>query len=301
MNMTVVRPGMLTTIQDCGRWGSLARGVPVSGAMDVYSHRFANALVGNDSDAATLEVTLMGPEVAFNAAATIAVAGAEFRATHNGSAIEMRTAVHVSAGSVVRFGERLCGARAYLAVAGGIDVPVVLGSRATHVLTATGGFGGRALRAGDILNIGNGGRSVPPAALRLTAPVVMPQGGARLRVIVSPDGAGALLSDRYVVSPRSDRMGYRLDGAAVFVNAPGEMISAPVPTGAIQVPPSGQPILLMNDHATAGGYAVAATVITADLPVAGQLAPGDWIEFERCSLNDADAALRDREDAFAAA
>ncbi|MCM3881731.1 MAG: biotin-dependent carboxyltransferase family protein, partial [Vicinamibacterales bacterium] len=152
----ILRPGMLTTVQDCGRWGFQAHGVPVSGAMDLFSHRLANALVGNEQEAATLEVTLIGPEIEFQQASIVAVAGAVFRLALDGVPVAVSGAFDVTAGSRLRFGERLKGARAYVAVAGGIDVPVVLGSRATHLLTRMGGLEGRALRKGDVLKKGSG-------------------------------------------------------------------------------------------------------------------------------------------------
>jgi antagonist of KipI len=300
MALMIIRPGMFTTVQDCGRWGFQAQGVGVSGAMDVFSHRLANALVGNTNEAATLEVTLLGPEIEFQVDSTIAVAGAEFRLTLDGGFVQMHQALDVSAGSRLKFGERTKGARAYLAVAGGIDVPAVLGSRATHVVTAMGGFDGRALRAGDIVKKQTGVVLTKRAkkTKQHYRPLLLPEGGAKLRVIAGPKSAGFLTTHRYTILPQSNRVGYRLEGPAVFERPTGEMISTAVPTGAVQVPPTGQPILLMADHAPTGGYAIAATVVTADLPLAGQLAPGDWVEFQACTLEDADTALRDREAAL---
>lgn len=304
--LTVVRPGIFTTVQDSGRWGFQARGVPVSGAMDWYSHRFANKLVDNPEEAATLEVTLLGPQIQFDAATIVAVSGAEFRLTLNDMAVRMNEAITAPSDAMLKFGERVKGARAYIAVAGGVGVPEVLRSRSTHVLSGMGGLEGRALRAGDRIPVtkgtrGKGQGAITPRPLPLN-PLFLPQGGARLRVVAADD---ALLRDitsqRFHISPRSDRMGYRLEGIPIADAPTGELISTAVPTGAVQIPPTGQPILLMADHATTGGYAVAATVITADLPLAGQLAPGDWIEFEPCSLNDADTALREREKALAQA
>ena len=149
--LSILRSGMFTTVQDLGRWGFQSRGVPVSGALDWYSHRLANLLLGNDRQMATLEVTLMGPHVRFDAAVAIAVTGAEFRLTLDDVPVEMNRVIEVGSGSIVKFGERRHGARAYLAVAGGVDVPEVLGSRSTHVLTGMGGLERRALRAGDVL------------------------------------------------------------------------------------------------------------------------------------------------------
>jgi antagonist of KipI len=294
--LKIVRPGLLTTVQDSGRWGFQSRGVPVSGAMDLYSHRLANMLAGNDADAATLEVTLLGPQIEFDARVSFAVSGAEFRLTLDQTAVPMNARVEARPGSCLRFGERLAGARAYLACSGGIDVPMVLNSRSTHVVSALGGYLGRALRAGDVVPIAE--KDAPGVLFqsngeRGSRTLVLPQAGARLRVIAGAAG-GQLAGKRYTVSTRSDRMGYRLEGPSLSTGMRSEMISSAVPAGAIQVPPGGQPILLMADHATVGGYPVAATVITADLPVAGQLAPGDWIEFAACSFEVADAALRDR-------
>jgi len=187
------------------------------------------------------------------------------------------------------------GARAYLAVQGGVDVPVVLNSRSTHIVSAMGGHQGRALRAGDVLPLEKGSGSPFRAIERKWAPgpLFLPDGGARLRVI-SGEYGDLLAGKRYIISPQSNRMGYRLDGPSLSSGA-REILSSAVPTGAVQVPAGGQPILLMVDHATVGGYPIAATVIAADLPLAGQLAPGDWVEFEPCSLETADSAARERE------
>ena len=303
MALSILRPGLFTTVQDLGRWGLQSRGVPVSGALDWYSHRLANTLLGNDAAMATLEVTLMGPEIRFDADATFAVAGAEFRLTLDGAAVDMDRPTEAKAGSVLKFGERLRGARAYVAIAGGIDVQETLGSRSTHVLTGIGGLDGRALRAGDAVRT-----AVPGNVQRREARIPShhtPFPGRfdrNLRVMPADDRLFAhLTSQPFQVSPRSDRMGYRLEGAAMTDAPTGELISTAVPTGAIQVPPTGQPILLMNDHATTGGYAIAGTVITADLPIAAQLAPGDDVSFVACSMDIAVAALREREAMLGAA
>jgi antagonist of KipI len=296
----IVRPGMFTTVQDLGRWGFQSRGVPTSGALDWYSHRTANHLVGNDEGAATLEATLTGPQIRFEADALFVIAGAHFRLSLDDAPIHMNCAVEARAGAVLRFGERVQGARAYIAVAGGIDVPEVLGSRSTHVVTGMGGFEGRALRAGDRLKVTGRASGTRPPRETASRIAVLPAGGARLRMIRSDERLAAqLVIERFRVSTHSDRMGYRLDGASI-ADPPGGLISAAVPTGAIQVPPTGQPILLMNDHATTGGYAVAGTVITADLPIAGQLSPGDWLEFEACSIDVARAELRKLEGSLVA-
>jgi KipI family sensor histidine kinase inhibitor len=294
--LTVLAPGLLTTIQDCGRWGYQASGVPVSGALDLVSHRLANALVGNAGDAATLEVTIAGPELRFDADATVAITGADLGATHDGATAPVARPVDVRRGGILRFGARRGGARAYLAIDGGITVPPILGSRATHVLTATGGVEGRPLVAGDRLPLGAGTRA--RVRSRVDLPAVIGQGGARVRVLPGPhddffpaDALHVLQRSRFTIAPQSDRMGYRLAGAAVPRLADREMISDATFAGGIQVPASGAPILLMADRQTTGGYPQIATIIAADLPLAAQLAPGDWIEFQVCSRADALAAL----------
>ena len=298
------KPGWLTTIQDAGRWGMQAQGVPVSGPMDWFSHGLANRLVGNIEDAATLEITMNGPEVLFGGNVTFAVTGAEFPLMLNGAASAMNKTGRATSGDILTFGLSRRGARSYIAVAGGFQVPPVLGSRATHILSGLGGFRGRALRAGDRIAIG----SVEPIIERdlRTRPDGLPDGGATLRVLSGPhadrfarETLMALHSARYVLSPNSDRMGYRLKGPALLQPAgASELISGATVAGAVQAPASGQPILLMADRATTGGYPIIAVVISADLPLAGQLAPGDWIQFAPCTRDEAVAALRERERAL---
>ena len=301
--LSVLRPGMSTTIQDLGRWGFQSSGVPVSGALDWYSHRAANSLLGNGVAMATVEVTMIGPHLRFETDTTFAVTGAEFHLTLDDERIEMNRVIQAPSGAILKFGARIRGARAYIAVAGGIDVPDVLGSKSTHVLTAMGGHMGRALKAGDTIAVGamSRGEAVNSLATRFPEPLPL-AAGARLRVVPADTQLfGQLAAHRFQVSPRSDRMGFRLEGPSLPSAPGGEMLSIAVPTGAIQVPPTGNPILLMNDHATTGGYAIAATAITADLPLAGQLAPGDWVEFEACSMEMAAAELRRREAALGTA
>jgi antagonist of KipI len=303
----VIRPGMLTTIQDRGRWGLQSRGVPVAGPMDPVSHRVANALVGNDADAATLEVTLIGPELEFEDERVVAVSGAEFAIALDGRAVPINAPFIVSAESHLRFGERRRGARAYLAIAGGIAAPLVLGSRATHLISAMGGIEGRPLRAGDRLPLSD------PALARRTAPalaqpiVALPEGHATIRVLPGPqralfadDALDALQSAPYSIAPNSDRMGFRLNGPRLAHARGADIISDATPLGVLQVPASGQPILLMADRQTTGGYAKLATVISADISVAGQLGPADAIQFVVCTPQQAIAALIGQERALMA-
>lgn len=295
--LSVLRPGMLSTVQDLGRWGLQASGVPVAGPMDMYSHRLANHLAGNDERAAALEVTLLGPHLQADADVICAVAGADFALDVDGRRLDMHRAFTIRAGETLRFGPRTDGARATFAVRGGIDVPPSFGSRSTSIISRMGPFDGRALKAGDRLPVGAAG-DTPPAGV--PRPLTMPRGGAKVRVIPGPHAAmftpsalDSLLHARYTVTPQSNRMGYRLAGPPLAHAAGADILSDATPMGSLQVPASGQPILLMADRQTTGGYPRIATVITADLPIAGQLAPGDWIEFVACTRDVAiDAAKR---------
>ena len=301
VGLTVVRPGLLSTVQDLGRWGSQSLGVPVSGAMDTLSHRLANALVGNPAEAATIEVTLLGPELRAARPLVAAVAGAEFALTVDDRPVAHQTAFALSPGATLRFGHRREGSRAYLAVAGGIDTPVVLGSRSTHLLSGMGGVAGRALVSGDVLPVGRVSWTVTPrpaVALRRVGAHTMPV----LRVMLGPQDTwfsrpsiNALLHEVFRLSTQSNRMGFRLEGPVLTTVSAEEPLSEPVPFGAIQVPPGGAPILLMADRQTAGGYPKIATVITADLPLAGQLCPGDALRFVSCTRGEARHALIARE------
>ena len=305
--LCVIKAGMLTTVQDLGRWGFQAQGVPVGGPMDPCSHRLANALVGNERNEAALEITLVGPELEFEDERVVAVCGAEFDLAVDGRPALMSAPFMVAAGSRLRFGARRLGARAYLAVRGGIAVPPVLGSRATHLISAMGGVQGRALRFGDRVPLGPPDRARPTAAA-LPDPInPLPDRHARVRVLAGPqrdyfvsDALDALQSAPYVVGSQSDRMGFRLEGPTLMQTRGADFISDATPLGVLQVPASGQPILLMADRQTTGGYPKIATVITADIPAAGQLGPGDTISFVVCTPREALAALITQERALMA-
>jgi KipI family sensor histidine kinase inhibitor len=304
--ITVVKPGMFTTIQDLGRWTHQSSGVPVAGPMDAMSYRLANLIVGNAWGAAALEATVVGPELRIDADCLVAITGADLGATLDARLLPLNTAVACAQGSVIRCGERRRGARAYIAFDGGIGTPAVLGSRATHVRSAMGGVTGGALRAGDVIPL------QPPAAMRPTTAIraggTVAAGGARLRILLGPQddffppaAVQTLQRTRFTITSQSDRMGYRLAGREQLPYATTqEMISDATFAGAIQVPRSGEPILLMADRQTTGGYPQIATVITADLPLAGQLAPGDWVEFQLCTRAEALAALVAQEAALLA-
>lgn len=323
-SLRVITPGLLTTVQDGGRWGWQGRGVPVAGPMDPRSHRLANALIGNEADAATIEVTLMGPEVEFEDERIVAVTGADFEVTVDGRAMAVNAPFVVGAGSVLRVGHRRCGARAYLAVAGGIAVPPVLESRATHVSSAMGGLDGRPLRAGDRLPLGKRGREsfrVASSAQKsgesglFSTPKMTPvpffllpdDGRVTVRILpgpqldrFAPEALDALQSAPFIVDAASNRMGFRLQGPTLRHAGDAEMLSDATPVGALQVPAAGQPILLMADRQTTGGYPSIATVISADIGLAGQLAPGDSISFVVSTLREALAALIAQEQALMA-
>jgi len=304
-SMTVVRPGLFTTVQDEGRWGYQSSGVPIAGAMDALSLRAANAAVGNDRGAAALEVTLLGPELRCERPCVAAVAGADLGATLDGREMQHGTAMTCPAGSLIRFTGPRRHARAYLAVQGGLAVPTVLGSRSTHVRSAMGGFDGRPLRAGDQLAIGTdvstGGSTRTSTGADAASAAIARSGKepVRLRVLRGPqddwfgeDAFARLESCAFTVQPDSDRMGFRLKGTDRIPRLSNdEMISDAAFTGAVQVPASGDPILLMADRPTTGGYPQMAVVISADLPRAGQLVPGDAVRFSFCSWSEAQAAL----------
>lgn len=302
MRIHVQRAGLLTSVQDGGRWGCQALGVPPAGPMDGWSHRLANLLAGNESAAATLEITGTGPDLILDGSGLLAIAGAEFEGALDGRRWTTPAVLEPRGGSRLVFGKRVRGLRAYLAVRGGFDVPPVLGSRATDLRSGLGGVQGRAVRDGDTLETRHDGhvRSRPPVSTP-PQPMLPDANRCRLRVLRGPGEPGVtaeafrvLTRDAFAVSQRSDRMGYRMAGALVPVRATPRL-SGPVVTGAIQVPPSGDPLLLMVERQTTGGYPIVAVVIGADLPLAGQLGPGDEVTFEPCGQEAALAALIARE------
>lgn len=297
----VLKPGLLTTVQDAGRWGRQHEGIPVAGPMDPWSHARANRLVGNAPDAATLEITLAGPRLRAEAPLTAALCGGHFRMTIEGREVATRCVVDVPAGAEIEIGRCAAGARTYLAVRGGIDVPAIFESRATHLPSAMGGVAGRALVAGDVLRVGAMTMGAPmQTSAGAAGPPRASTSDAVVRVLAGPDAEGdlarcfeALIAARFEVGPESNRMGYRLRGAVL--DAPSaDRLSTPTPMGTLQLPESGAPILLMADRQTTGGYPRVATVISADLGIAGQLKPGDWLRFAPCSHAEALAALRAR-------
>ena len=301
--LRVVEPGLFTTVQDLGRPHAIASGVPPGGAMDRFAHRAANLLVGNEPGAATLECTLRGPRLVAERACLVAVTGADLDARVNGAPIETWTGIELRAGDALAFGPRRDGARAYIAVAGGVAGDRWLGSLSTNLLAARGGMRGRPLRAGDVIA---GEPPVRFGAGRHLAQHLRPDYRSRgLGVIAGPhfkrlrpDGQVALTQSPFTVSRDADRMGYRLDGLPLDASGE-EILSFGLVAGSVQVPPGGRPILLMADHQTAGGYPVVAVVVSASLPVAAQLVPGDELRFEGRTPGEAAAARRALDEALA--
>jgi antagonist of KipI len=286
MEISVIRAGMLTTVQDLGRKGHLAEGVPIGGAADPFALRVANLLVGNTEDSPALEITLTGPELQFPEAAWVAVCGARYEGVASWKPVQLE------AGGRLKFGKRLHGCRAYLAVSGGFDVERVMGGRGTYLAVGIGGFQGRALRDGDTI------RSLP-SVRELTGhwsldERIFPRYSREPTVRVMPGAhageyGNALYSARFGVTARSNRMGIRLDGPKLVRASAGDLVSTAVASGTIQVPPDGNPIVLMADAQTLGGYPRVAHVATVDIPLMAQLAPGDGVRFKKITVAEAHA------------
>jgi antagonist of KipI len=312
VNLHVLRPGVLTTVQDRGRHGLQHLGIVPGGAMDPLALAFANALVGNDAREAALEITLLGPQLDFEEDALIALCGAEFDAALDGQPLPLQRPVLVRAGTRLATGRARRGARAYLGVAGGIALEPVLGSCSTYLPAAFGGLAGRTLRAGDRLPLAPDSAALAnERADRLGLHAIH---GARLRSVswsapslTLPEGEFSVLhaiegrhydafeaaaqrsffDATWRVSPASDRMGFRLLGPTLARSKRDEILSEPTCLGTVQVPADGAPIALMADHQTTGGYPKIAEIAGADVPRLAQLAPGATLRFARCTLTEA--------------
>lgn len=297
--LEVLRPGLCTTVQDLGRPGYQKYGVPVSGALDEWALGVANALVGNAPGEAGLEVTGVGPVLRVRGGALLAVAGAEFALELDGTSVPPFAAFRARDGQTLAFGECRSGVRAYVAAAGGIDAPLVLGSRSTCLSGRYGGHEGRAFREGDILPLrllgadsrGEGG-FLPRRLRPRHGPLV------ELRVVPGPqddaftdEGVATFLGSEYRITPNADRMGYRLDGPPITHVKGADIISDAIASGAIQVPGDGQPIVLLADRQTTGGYTKIGAVIRPDLPALAQARTGDRVRFRQVGLAEACAAL----------
>jgi antagonist of KipI len=311
MNVLVRSAGFLTSVQDLGRTGFRQSGVSLGGALDTHAMRVANALVGNEENAAGLEATLGTVRLRFEDERLVAWCGGALSVRIGDEDLPAGRVGFIAKDEELNVTAPNRGGRAWLAISGGIDVPLVLGSRSTDLRGNFGGNEGRALRDGDVIALGH-----PPAhpaggagISEWGAPATwsnMVHDNVVLRVVrgtdwhrFTSDAQRSLVSGAFSVSPDSDRMGARLEGPDLQRTEPGDLLSEAVAPGTLQVPPNGQPILLLGDCQTIGGYPKIAHVITVDLPIAAQLWPGNSVRFEEVSLEEAQRLLREREEDFA--
>ncbi len=295
----VLQAGLLTTVQDAGRHGYQSVGIAVGGVMDDFAFRVVNWLVGNFEEQAVLEVTVLGPKLLFEVDAIIAIGGAELNAQLDDEPLTNWCAHFVKAGSTLSFGNAQCGCRAYLAVAGGVKVAPAMGSRSTDMRAKIGGLNGRALQKDDVIPVENSSQSDYKSLYLAADKAPNYPNGVEIGVIVGPQsehfterGITDFYSSLYQVTGDANRMGYRLAGAEIEHAAASDIISDAICFGSIQVPGSGQPIIMMADRQTTGGYAQIATVVTADLHRLAQLKAGDSISFKRVEIADAQQQLR---------
>ncbi len=298
MSITVLNPGLLTTIQDQGRVGYQRFGVPVSGAMDPRSASFANILVGNPEDEAVLECTMLGPQLRFDKDNCFAICGGDLGAALDGQAVETYRVIQAKAGQVLRFTAPKAGCRAFVAFAGGLDVPQVMGSRSTYMKAKIGGYQGRKLEKDDVIGFRAPKATLPRLADRQMRPEFVAQPVYTLRVVLGPQddyftqsGIDTFLNSEYAVTQEFDRMGCRLEGDAIQHKDGGDIISDGISFGAIQIPSSGKPIIMMADRQTTGGYTKIANVITADFRIMAQLKAGDKVRFQQVPVQFAQDVL----------
>ncbi len=301
-DILVRKPGLLTTVQDLGRFDYRIYGVSTSGAMDHYALRMSNILVGNPQEEAVLEITLIGPKLEFKRPLTLALTGGNLSPMLNGKPLKMWKVIEVEAGDCLTFGASKSGCRSYLSVSGGFDLPLVMGSKSTFVRGEYGGFNGRALVKGDQLVVRS--NQTQPFKGRLINPAHIPeyQSEVSIRYIKGPHQAAFTQSSMsafeksiYKVTNDSDRMGYRLEGAQLVHREKADIISDFITAGTIQVPGTGQPIIHMRDCGVSGGYTKIGVVISFDLMKLAQLKPGDRIRFEEISITQAQEIYRENE------
>lgn len=297
----VIKPGLLTTLQDLGRHGYQEYGVVVAGAMDDFSLQIANVLVGNKRDDAGLEVTMMGPTLKVLKDAVIAITGGNLSPRVNGQPAPMWKSFAVKEGQLIEFGQPLEGIRSYISVAGGFGLPEVMGSKSTFLKAKIGGLNGRALEKEDILYTAEDTASVTGRSLHYDE-IPKYQKEITVRVVLGPhqdaftdDAVKTFVSSSYEITPQSDRMGYRLKGPELTHKTTADIISEAIPLGGIQVPANGQPIILMADRQTTGGYTRIATVISTDIPLLAQAAPGAVVRFKEVSVEEAQESYQERE------
>jgi biotin-dependent carboxylase-like uncharacterized protein len=302
----ILEPGPQTTVQDLGRTGQMRYGIPPSGPMDRFAFVVANRLVGNADGVAALECTLVGPRLEVDAPGAVAVTGADMPLTVNGAEVPRWATIALKAGDVVKLGPARAGVRSYLAFSGGLDVPLVLGSRSTYVRGRLGGLDGRALRKGDTLHVLPFG-AVRPRRVERRA---LPEYGSEsaIRVVLGPQadrftdaGIRTLLGSAYEVLPQSDRMGARLAGPRIEHARGHDIISDGIALGSIQVPGDGQPIILLVDRQSTGGYTKVATVCSCDVGRIGQARPGQSLRFQAVAVAEAHRLLRESDAVLATA
>ncbi len=318
MSISVLNSGLLTTIQDRGRYGYEKYGVIVSGAMDQYSMRIANILVGNEENEGVFEITLIGPALKIKKGNLISITGADISPTINGKRVPIERPIYLNEDCVLKFGKCANGCRAYIAIAGGIDVPVVMDSKSTYLRCGIGGQDGRALKKGDVINIGkknnislgiidkikvlNKGESFVYTKWYAKNFIINENYPTYIRVFedmqfknIKEESIKDFFSKPFIIDSKSDRMGYRLNGPKVELSEKLEMISEEVSLGTIQIPPDGNPIILLADRATAGGYPKIAHVALYDIPKLVQLKPNDKIIFKKITLKEAEDLYLKRE------
>ena len=299
MSITILNPGLLTTVQDFGRIGYQQFGVPVSGVVDPRAMSIANILVDNPEDEAVLECTMLGPQIRFNAPNAIAITGGDLGPTIDNQPIPNYAAIRVEAGQVLRFAGLRSGCRAYIAFAGGLDIAPVMGSRSTYMKAKIGGVEGRKLQKDDVIKFRKPNPDLRGLNIRHISPEFVPRLEYKIRVVLGPQddmftehGIGTFLSESYIVTPEFDRMGCRLDGEIIeHKGESGDIISDGIAFGAIQVPTAGKPIIMLSDRQTTGGYTKIANVISADFRILAQLKAGDRVRFAQVSVAAAQDAL----------
>lgn len=300
--LKVNKPGFLTTLQDLGRIGYQEFGMPVAGAMDPFSLQIANKLVGNEPGEGALEITMMGPELEFIGEALIAITGADLSPVINGRQVPMWQSFLVKTGDILTFKGLKKGCRSYVAVAGGFDVPLIMGSKSTYLKGKLGGFEGRALKAGDTLKINSKDEKTKSYKGAFLPEKLRPVYGNNytIRVILGPqddyftdEGIRTFLNSTYKITNEADRMGLRLDGPKIQHKEGADIISDGIALGSVQVPGHGNPIVMMADHQTTGGYTKIATVITPDINLMGQAKPGDSIQFTQVDIDQAHEILKE--------
>ena len=294
MGIRILNGGFLTTVQDMGRYGSQETGMAVSGVMDTRAAALADLLVGNDENEAVLEVTMMGPTMEFTEDELIAVTGGDLGAKVDGNPLPRYEAVLIKAGQTVSFGGMYGGSRAYVAFAGGLDVPVVMGSRSTNLKAKIGGIEGRKLGAGDEIGFRSPKTWLPNMAARKLPLPALSSREHTLRVVMGPqddcfteEGISTFLESAYTISNEYDRMGCRMEGPVIAHKNGGDIITDGISFGAVQVPSHGNPIVMMADHQTTGGYTKIACVISVDLPELAQCMPGHTVRFKKIGIEEA--------------